>query len=240
MNADKKRSRFWFYLRLSAFICGLNCFSQQLWYTKPAQIWTDALPVGNGRLGAMVFGGASHERIQFNEQTVWTGEPHDYAHKGAVRSLAKIRELLFAGKQKEAEDLAMQEFMSVPVHQKAYQPFGDLVLDFPGLGDPQDYRRELDLDTGVAATQFTEQGVTYRREVFASWPDKVIVVRLTAARPASLSFETALNSAHEGSAISATPAGSISAATISMTGRVKDGAIRFEARVVVNAEGGKI
>ena len=83
-------------------------------------------------MGAMIFGGAAHERIQFNEQTVWTGEPHDYAHHGASQSLAKIRELLFAGKQKEAEDLAMKEFMSVPLHQKAYQAFGDLLLGLPG------------------------------------------------------------------------------------------------------------
>src|ERR1035437_4886113 len=87
-----------------------------LWYNQPAVLWTDALPVGNGHMGAMIFGGAAHERIQFNEHTVWTGEPHDYAHKGAAQSLAKIRELLWAGKQKEAEDLAMKEFMSEPLH----------------------------------------------------------------------------------------------------------------------------
>src|SRR5258706_12274734 len=104
-----------------------------LWYRQPAKLWVEALPVGNGRLGAMVFGGVAHERIQFNEQTVWTGEPHDYAHPGAWHSLDKIRELLWAGKQKEAEALAMQEFMSVPIRQKAYQAFGDLLLDFPDM-----------------------------------------------------------------------------------------------------------
>src|SRR5438132_10842267 len=127
MNADKK-NRIWFYLRLSAFICGLNCFAQQLWYNKPANIWTDALPVGNGRMGAMVFGGTAHERIQFNEDTVWTGEPHDYAHKGASKYLQQIRELLWAGRQKDAEALAMKEFMGEPVRQKAYQAFGDLLI----------------------------------------------------------------------------------------------------------------
>src|SRR5438105_12418418 len=84
-----------------------------LWYRQPANLWVEALPVGNGHLGAMVFGGIAHERIQFNEQTVWTGEPHDYAHRGAYQSLGKIRELLFQGSQKEAEDLATREFMSV-------------------------------------------------------------------------------------------------------------------------------
>ena len=89
-----------------------------LWYRKPANLWVEALPIGNGHLGAMIFGGVGRERIQFNEHTVWTGEPHDYAHKGASQSLAGIRELLWAGKQKEAEDLAWREFMSVPPRQK--------------------------------------------------------------------------------------------------------------------------
>jgi len=93
-----------------------------LWYRQPAKLWTDALPVGNGRMGAMVFGGIDRERIQFNESTVWTGEPHDYAHKGAYQHLPKIRELLWGGKQKEAEDLAMREFMSVPVRQRQLSP----------------------------------------------------------------------------------------------------------------------
>src|SRR5438477_8878974 len=89
-----------------------------LWYRQPAKLWTDALPVGNGRMGAMVFGGIDHERIQFNESTVWTGEPHDYAHHGASQYLGQIRELLWAGKQKEAEDLATREFMGTPMRQK--------------------------------------------------------------------------------------------------------------------------
>src|SRR5690242_1714764 len=187
MNADKTKRTFgfWFCLRLSAFLCGLSCFAQNtLWYTKPASIWTDALPVGNGRMGAMVFGGAAHERIQFNESTVWTGEPHDYAHKGAYQSLAKIRELLWAGKQKEAEDLAMKEFMSEPIRQRAYQALGDLIIDTEGVGEVTGYKRSLDLDTGIATTEFTSNGVTYQREVFASYPANVIVVHQTSSKPA--------------------------------------------------------
>ena len=203
-----------------------------LWYRQPAHLWVEALPVGNGHLGAMVFGGVAHERIQFNEQTVWTGEPHDYAHPGAYRSLAKIRELLEAGKQKEAEDLAMQEFMSVPLHQKAYQAFGDLILDFPDIQESgiSNYRRDLDLDTGVATTRFVYQGVTYAREVFASYPAKVLVVRLSSNRPGTLAFEASLKSAHEGSSAVVLPS-----SALSMTGRVADSAIRFEARLVVSA-----
>ncbi len=222
-------------LALAAWAAAPGSLAQDsLWYRQPANLWVEALPVGNGRLGAMVFGGPSHERIQFNEQTVWTGEPHDYAHKGAVQSLGKIRDLLFAGKQKEAEDLAMQEFMSVPVRQRAYQPLGDLLLDFPDIHEAKDYRRELNLETGIAATQFSDQGVAYRCEVFATWPGKVVVVRLTAGKPGSLSFEASLKSAHEAAGIQS------AGGALSMTGRVKDGAIRFEARVLVNAEGGKV
>ena len=134
-------------------------------------------------MGAMIFGGAAHERIQFNENTVWTGEPHDYAHKGAAQSLAKIRELLWAGKQKEAEDLAMKEFMSEPLHQKAYQAFGDLIIETPGAANPTGYRRSLDLDTGIATTEFTAGGIEWRREVFASHPANAIVVRVTSSKP---------------------------------------------------------
>jgi alpha-L-fucosidase 2 len=209
----------------------------------------EALPVGNGHLGAMVFGGVAHERIQFNEQTVWTGEPHDYAHPGAYRSLAKIRELLEGGKQKEAEDLAMQEFMSVPVRQKAYQAFGDLLLDFPDIQESAitNYRRDLDLDTGVATTRFVYRGVTYTREVLASYPAKLIVVRLSTNKPGSLAFEASLKSAHAGGAGAAAchgktqkvPGGSAcptdASIELSMAGRVADSAIRFEARLQVNA-----
>src|ERR1017187_1598277 len=164
-----------------------------LWYDKPAVLWTVALPGGNGRMGAMVFGGATHERIQFNEHTVWTGEPHDYAHKGAAQSLAKIRELLWAGKQKEAEDLAMKEFMSEPIRQKAYQAFGDLLIEMPEA-EITGYRRSLDLDTGMASVEFTQSGATFRRDVFASYPANAIVVRLTASKAGALAFRAGLKS----------------------------------------------
>jgi alpha-L-fucosidase 2 len=185
-------------------------------------------------MGAMVFGGVAHERIQFNEQTVWTGDPHDYAHPGAYQSLGKIRQLLLDGKQKDAEDLAMQEFMSVPIRQKAYQAFGDILLDTPGVTEAENtgYRRALDLDTAITSVDYTHDGVKFHREVFASFPAKVIVVRLTADKPGSISYETTLKSAHEGSTI--TSAGN----AVMMAGRVKDGGIRFEARLAVKNEGG--
>ncbi len=199
-------------------------------------MWVEALPVGNGKLGGMVFGGTVRERIQFNESTVWTGEPHDYAHPGAYRYLGKIRELLWAGRQKEAEDLAMAEFMSVPLRQKAYQSFGDLILTFPDISESEvtGYRRSLDLDTAVASVEYTHAGVTYRREVFASYPANVLVVRLTASRPGSISLETSLRSGHEEGSTTIESSGDLT-----LSGRVKDSAIRFEARLLVQASGGQ-
>ena len=208
----------------------------ELWYRQPAKLWVEALPVGNGHLGGMIFGGAAHERIQFNEQTVWTGEPHDYSHPGAYRYLGQIRQLLWDGKQKEAEDLAMKEFMSEPIRQRAYQAFGDLLLDFPGI--PEDgvtaYRRSLDLETALAKVEFTAQGVTYRREMFASHPANLLVIRLTASKPGSLSFTAGLKSAHGGSAVEVLNDGDLA-----MNGKVEDGAIRFQARLMVDAQGGR-
>ncbi|MCX6626206.1 MAG: glycoside hydrolase family 95 protein, partial [Candidatus Solibacter sp.] len=223
---------------LAIFSAGAAAVAQQspltLWYDKPAVLWTDALPVGNGHMGAMVFGGAAHERVQFNQHTVWTGEPHDYAHKGAAQSLAKIRELLWAGKQKEAEDLAMKEFMSEPIRQKAYQAFGDLLLETPGAENPTGYRRSLDLDTGIATTEFTAGGIQFRRDVFASYPANAIVVRISASKPGGLAFQAALKSAHANSQVTGLPSGELS-----MTGQVAESAIRFEARLAATVQGGK-
>ena len=222
---------------LAILLAAAAAFAQQspltLWYNQPAVLWTDALPVGNGQMGAMIFGGAAHERIQFNQHTVWTGEPHDYAHKGAAQSLAKIRELLWAGKQKEAEDLAMREFMSEPLHQKAYQAFGDLSIEMPE-GEIAGYRRWLDLDTGVASVEFTQNGTAYRRDVFASYPGNVIVVRLSSSKPGGLAFQAALKSAHGNSQLAGLPSGELS-----MTGQVADSAIRFEARLAATVQGGR-
>ena len=204
-----------------------------LWYRQPANQWVEALPVGNGRLGAMVFGGNAHERIQFNESSVWTGEPHSYAHTGAFRFLPQIRKLLFEGKQKEAQELATREFMSVPLTQKAYQAFGDLLLDFPDGDGVSNYRRNLDLDRAIASVEYEQRGVTYRREVFASWPDQVIVVQLSASKPGSVSFQASLKSAHDGAGIR-----TLSNGDVSMSGAVANSVIRFEARLHAEVSGG--
>lgn len=169
----------------------------KLHYTQPAQKWTEALPVGNGRLGAMIYGGVEEEIIQFNEETLWTGGPNNYAHKGAHEYLDEIRQLLWQGKQKEAEALANEHFMSQPLRLKAYQPFGDLLLHFEHTGTPQNYHRQLDLENAVAAVSYTVDGINFRREVIASFPDQLIAIQLTTDEAAGLNFSFGLDSRHQ-------------------------------------------
>jgi alpha-L-fucosidase 2 len=208
-----------------------------LWYPRPAREWVEALPVGNGGLGAMVFGGTAAERVQFNESTVWSGAPHDYDHPGAGAVLDSLRALLFAGRQREADSLASARVMSLPLSQERYQAFGDLLLAFPGIDTSAvtEYRRSLDLDSAVATTRFRAGGTTYIRQVFASHPDGVLVLRLWADRPGSVSVTVVPTCAHAGAVRRA-----VDARTIAMSGGVEGGAIRFEARLVVRAEGGQV
>lgn len=177
----------------------------ELHYDQPAKEWVEALPVGNGRMGAMVFGGIADERLQLNESSVWTGGPHNYAHPGAVKHLPEIRRLLFAGKQREAEELAEREFMSIPLRQHFYQPMADLRLKLTGIEADKvsDYRRSLDLETATATTTYMANGVNYEQQVFASFPDQVIVVTLKADKPGALSLTASLPTPHKRSEASA-------------------------------------
>ena len=206
-----------------------------LWYNQPAEKWTDALPIGNGRMGAMIFGGVLDERVQFNEDTLWKGQPHDYVRAGARDHLAAIRQLLFEGKIKEAEGVAKTNFLSDPVRQKAYQPFGDLRFHFIGVTNVTNYRRELDLDSTIARVTYQSDGVTYRREAFASHPDQAIVLRLTADKPGQLSFTLRMDSPQTNSQTRA-----VSPDTLALTGQVETGGLRFESRVRVVTDGGQV
>ncbi|MEO7099415.1 MAG: glycoside hydrolase family 95 protein [Luteolibacter sp.] len=234
----------------------------ELWYQQPASQWTEALPIGNGRIGAMIFGGIGEERIQFNESTVWTGKPHEYQHDGAVKFLPGLRDLCnesrqlairadeldktgdHAGadqkreearaKQKEAEDLGDKEFMSIPLGQKSYQPFGDLKIAFSRGGTAGDYRRSLDLDSAVSKVSYQMDGVTFHRETFASFPDQVIVVRLTADKPGSISFTASLSSPHSQTKTSLRPGDQLA-----LSGQVEEGGVRFESRVRLTHQGGE-
>jgi alpha-L-fucosidase 2 len=218
----------------------------KLWYPQSAQKWSEALPVGNGRLGAMVFGGAEHEQLQFNDDTLWAGEPHEYQHEGAAEYLPAVRKLLFEGKQREAERLAMEHMMSVPLRQEKYQPFGDLHLYFPGHDEPADYHRELDIDSGIAKVSYRIGQTTFKREVFSSFPDQVIVVRLTCDKPGELTFNAELNSPHED-----TRTLKVDKNTLALRGRLHEyienrtklkrpSVLKFEAQLSAKTRGGKI
>ena len=165
----------------------------QLWYRQPAQTWTQALPVGNGRLAAMVFGDVRKEHIQLNEDTVWSGEKRDRSNPDAPKAVPEIRRLLQQGHVAEAQKMADRTMISIPRALPVYQTMGDLWLDFDRDADPASYRRELDLDTGIASVHYNADGTRYKRQVFASAPGRCIVIRLSADKPGSISFRATMS-----------------------------------------------
>jgi alpha-L-fucosidase 2 len=165
-----------------------------LFYRQPAAEWVEALPIGNGRLGGMVFGGVPAERIQLNEDTFWSGGPYDPINPEALQYLPKVRQLIGEGRYEEAQDLADEKLMGRPRHLQAYQPLGDLRLVMDGHEHPPDYRRELDLDRAVVRVRYRIGETTFTREAFSSAPDRVIVVHLTADGPAKLRLLVSLDS----------------------------------------------
>ncbi|MEQ4574154.1 MAG: glycoside hydrolase family 95 protein [Gammaproteobacteria bacterium] len=154
-----------------------------LWYRQPARQWVDALPLGNGRFGAMVWGGTARERLQLNEDTLFAGQPYDANPAGALDALPRIRELVFAGRYAEAETLAERTMMSQPAGQMPFQALGDLWLDLDGQGGISGYRRELDLDRALVRTRYRAGDATHTRESFISAPDQCLVMRLRCDRP---------------------------------------------------------
>ena len=218
-----------------------------LWYNRPAAEWREALPVGNGRLGAMVFGTAPAERIQLNEETVWTGGPYDPAQPGGPEALPEIRRLVFAGEYMKAHYLFGKTMMGRPVEQMKYQPLGNLRLTFPGHDEVADYRRELDLDSAVATVSYRVGGVHFAREVLASAVDQVVCIRLTADAEKAISFEADFSGGQEGRPQGdATWECTVSAPDeLVLRGRTAghqgiEGRVAYEARVKVLAEGGEV
>ncbi len=163
-----------------------------LWYNKPASKWVEALPVGNGRLAGMVFGGVRADQIQLNEDTVWAGEKRNRMNPAAPEAIKEVRRLLMAGKAQEAEALAEKSIISKPMRMPPYQPLGDLKLRFPEPCNAKDYRRELDLDTGIVKVTFKCGNVTHTREVFASAVHNALIVRLSADKPGSISVAASI------------------------------------------------
>ncbi|WP_269713952.1 glycoside hydrolase family 95 protein [Caulobacter sp. NIBR2454] len=169
--------------------------AMRLWYRQPAKEWVEALPVGSGRMGAMVFGGVAVERLQLNENTLWGGGPYDPVNPEAAGALPEIRRLIEAGDYAGATALANAKFMAKPLRQMSYQTLGELKLTFPGLEETAtDYLRELDIDGAISRVRFARGDVTFQREVIASAPDQVIAVRLSADRPGAISLDLSFDS----------------------------------------------
>jgi len=213
----------------------------KLWYKQPATAWTQALPVGNGRLAAMVFGDARKEHLQLNEDTIWSGEKRDRSNPEASKAFPEVRRLLQQGHPAEAQALADKTMISIPRGLPSYETMGDLFLDFGAGAETSDYRRELDLDTGIASVRFTSGGVHYVREVFASAPGRCIVVRLTADKPGSISFRATMTRPADATTESAT-------GRLILTGQAlpkrapgeHDAGVRFRAEVKANISGGRM
>lgn len=203
----------------------------KLLYTKPAEKWTEALPIGNGSLGAMIFGGTGQERIQFNEETLWRGKPHDYSNKDAGNYLAEIRQLLTEGKQLEAQKLAQQEFMSEPLKQVHYQPFGDLYIDFKNHEKVTNYKRVLNLNEAISKVSYSINNVDYTREVLSSYPDKIIAVNLKASAPEALNFDLWLDAIHEDKSVVTTNQSQ------TLVVKVKDGVLRGVSTLEIKTNG---
>jgi alpha-L-fucosidase 2 len=165
-----------------------------LWYSAPAREWVEALPLGNGRLGAMVFGAPERERLQLNEQTVWAGGPYRNDNPKALRALPTVRQLIFDGKYSEARALISENFITDIAHDMPYQTVGNLILAFPKHTRYSRFYRELDLARAIATTTYDVDGVSFKREYFCSFTDQVIVLRLSASKPGMITFIASMDS----------------------------------------------
>ena len=213
-----------------------------LWYERPASKWVEALPVGNGRIGAMVFGDPAQERVQLNEDTLWAGGPYDPSNPDALEALARVRELIFAGRYTEAESLANEKMMAKPMYEMAYQSAGDLLLTFDNDAAVQDYRRTLNLDSAIATVSYVKRNRRYRREVFASAADQAIVITLSCDTRRSLNFDAAFRPPAK---LDPAPELASEDGDIVMRGHNAaqlgvSGALTWEARARVLAQGGHV
>jgi len=175
-----------FLFSLAIILCLPSCSKKadmELWYKQPASKWTEALPVGNGRLGGMVFGGVANERIQLNEESLWAGSPVNNNNPQAKEYLAEIQRAIFRGEYKKADELSNKYLLGTPPRIRSYQPLGDLFINFGWKGQPESYRRSLNLNTGIAKTEYTINGNRVTTEVFSSSPQNALIVIIHADNP---------------------------------------------------------
>ena len=221
-----------------------SAFSQEkdlkLWYKAPAgTVWEAALPIGNGRLAAMIYGNTEHEKISLNESTVWSGSPNRNDNPDALQALPEVRKLIFEDKYVEADALATKTIQSKKNNGMKYQPVGDLNLDFPGHENFSNYYRELNLANAIVKSTYVVNGVTYTRTVFSSIPDQAIVIRLTASKPNSITFSASMASEHKGT-VKTKNTNEIYLSGISSDRENVPGKVKFNAIAKVKNEGGQL
>ncbi|MEG1587445.1 MAG: glycoside hydrolase family 95 protein, partial [Bacteroidales bacterium] len=215
----------------------LKAEEYKLWYDKPASVWTEALPLGNGRLGAMVYGNPGIEQIQLNEETLWAGRPNNNPNPNALEFIPKVRELVFAGKYLEAQTLATEKVMSKTNSGMPYQSFGDLRIAFPGHTRYTDYYRELSLDSARAIVTYKVNDVNFKREIITSFPDQVIIIRLTADKPNQITLNAQLTSPHQDVMI-ASVGDSVTLSGVSSWHEGLKGKVDFEGKLTAIQQGG--
>jgi alpha-L-fucosidase 2 len=231
---------------LLLIIISFKCFSQtnpglKLWYRNPSgEKWENALPIGNGRLGAMIYGNVEKETIQLNEHTVWSGSPNRNDNPDALASLPEIRQLIFDGKQKEAEQLANKTIISKRSHGQMFEPVGSLHLAFDGHENYSDYYRELDIERAVAKTSYVAGDVTYTREVLASLDERVIAIRLTASKPEKISFTATFSTPQPKIVIQTTPTKELTFTGTTIDHEGVEGKVRFRGIARIATESGML
>ena len=210
----------------------------KLWYENPAKQWVEALPVGNGRIGAMVYGNPNNEVIQLNENTLWAGQPYRNDKVGAKEALVDVRKLIFDGKYKDALDLTNQKMFGGP-NGMSYQTVGNLRLKFPGHESYTNYSRELDLEKALVSSHYQVKDINYSTNVFSSFPDQVIIARISADKPGSINFSATMD---RPSKIKITNQGNNELVLSGVSGDQEGikGAVQFEAKIKIITAGGSV
>ena len=237
----KKLIIFLCFIGISISGFGQNANDLKLWYNTPSgSVWENALPIGNGFQGAMVYGNVEKEIFQLNEHTVWSGSPNRNDNPNALEALPEVRRLIFEGEYKAAENLANEKIITKKSHGQMFQPVGNLELTFDGHSDYTNYYRELDIENAISKTSYTVNGITYTREAFTSFPDRVMVIKLSADAPNKLSFNASFTSQHEKKELNINGSNELS-----LWGKTSDhegveGKVEFNALARIKTDGGSI
>lgn len=225
---------------LLASSLAIHAQAYKLWYDRPAQVWTEALPLGNGRLGTMIFGNPGIEQLQLNEETLWAGRPNNNANPDALEAIPQVRQLVFAGKYLEAQTLATAKVMAKTNSGMPYQTFGDLRISFPGHTRYTNYYRELSLDSARAIVRYEVDGVRYQREMLTSFTDQVVMIRLTASQPGRITCNALLTTPHQDVMIASEGGNTVTLDGVSSLHEGLKGKVEFQGRLTAKTRGGRM